>query len=313
MKVSVIVPVYNTEKYLRKCLDSLVEQSLQDIEIIVVNDGSPDNSQTIIEEYAEKYKNIKSYIKENGGLSDARNYGIKKSSGDYIAFVDSDDYVSKEMYEQMYNFATKNDMDVVVCDSINVYPDGKEILINSNNHYSSENIDNYLISYPMACTRLFKRYIFEHLEFKKNIYYEDLELTPKIVQITDKVGFVEKGLYYYVQRQGSIMKQNTFNEHLLDIFSVLKSNKDLLIKNHRQEIEYLYITHLLRTASLRFLNYPDGKKYLQQIHDIMSEDFPNWKNNIYYKKSSLKLKLVCLLAYNRNIKILKCIKKLTNK
>ena len=89
MKVSVIVPVYNVEKYLKKCLDSLVKQTLNGVEIIVVNDGSPDNSQKIIDEYTKKYKNVKSYIKENGGLSDARNYGIKKATGEYISFVDS--------------------------------------------------------------------------------------------------------------------------------------------------------------------------------------------------------------------------------
>ena len=95
-KVSIIVPVYNVEEYLEKCLDSLVNQTLQDIEIIVVNDGSPDNSQQIIDAYIEKYPDkIKGFIKENGGLSDARNYGITKASADYIGFVDSDDYMKK--------------------------------------------------------------------------------------------------------------------------------------------------------------------------------------------------------------------------
>ena len=85
-KISVIIPVYNVEKYLSKCLDSVVNQTLKDIEIIVVNDGSPDNSQKIIDDYTKKYKNIKSFVKKNGGLSDARNFGIKKASGKYIAF-----------------------------------------------------------------------------------------------------------------------------------------------------------------------------------------------------------------------------------
>ena len=93
MKVSVIVPVYNVEKYIKKCLNSLVNQTLDEVEIVVVNDGSPDNSQKIIDEYTKKYKNIKSYVKKNGGLSDARNYGIKKATGKYISFVDSDDYI----------------------------------------------------------------------------------------------------------------------------------------------------------------------------------------------------------------------------
>ena len=134
MKVSVIVPVYNVEKYIKKCLNSLVNQTLDEVEIVVVNDGSPDNSQKIIDEYTKKYKNIKSYVKENGGLSDARNYGIKRATGKYISFVDSDDYIRKDMLEKMYNYAIQKNFDVVVCDSINVYSDGTEILIKSNNN-----------------------------------------------------------------------------------------------------------------------------------------------------------------------------------
>ncbi len=313
MKVSVIVPVYNVEKYIKKCLDSLVNQTLDGVEIIVVNDGSPDNSQMIIDEYVKKYKNIKSYVKENGGLSDARNYGIKKATGEYISFVDSDDYIRNDMLEIMYNYAIKEDLDVVVCDSINVYDNGSEILIKSNNNYSDNDVRNYIISPPMACTRLFKKTIFDKIQFKKNIYYEDLEMTPKVVNITDKIGFVSEGLYYYVQRDGSIMKQNVFNKKLLNIFDVLKSNKDLLEDKFPEEIEYMYITHLLRTASLRFLNYDNGKEYIYKIHNIMKEYFPKWKNNVYYKKSSFKLKLICILAYNKNILLLKLIKKVTNK
>ena len=313
MKVSVIVPVYNVEKYIKKCLDSLVNQTLNGVEIIVVNDGSPDNSQKIIDEYTKKYKNVKSYIKENGGLSDARNYGIKKATGEYISFVDSDDYIRNDMLEIMYNYAIKEDLDVVVCDSINVYDNGSEILIKSNNNYSDNDVRNYIISPPMACTRLFKKTIFDKIQFKKNIYYEDLEMTPKVVNITDKIGFVSEGLYYYVQRDGSIMKQNVYKKKLLNIFDVLKSNKDLLEDKFSEEIEYMYSTHLLRTASLRFLNYDNGKEYIYKIHNIMKEYFPKWKNNVYYKKSSFKLKLICILAYNKNILLLKLIKKVTNK
>lgn len=220
IKVSVIVPVYNVEEYLEKCLESLVDQTLKDIEIIVVNDGSPDNSQEIIDRYSKKYKNIKSYKKENGGLSDARNYGLKKASGKYISFVDSDDYIAPNMLENMYNHAIKNKLDIVVCDTINVYPDKEQYLI-SNYQYSENNVKNYLISPPMACIRLYNHILFDSISFKKGIYYEDLELTPKLVNQTTKIGFVNEGLYYYLQRTGSIMKQQVWNDKLLDIFKVL--------------------------------------------------------------------------------------------
>ena len=129
--VSIIVPVYNVEKYIDKCLNSLVNQTLKNIEIIVVNDGTKDNSQKIIDKYTKKYSFIRSYIKENGGLSSARNYGLKHAKGEYIAFVDSDDFVDKNMFEQMYLYAKNNKYDIVVCDTINVYNDKQSYRISN--------------------------------------------------------------------------------------------------------------------------------------------------------------------------------------
>ncbi len=312
VKVSIIVPVYNVYDYLRKCLDSLVKQTLKDIEIIVVNDGSPDNSQEIIDEYVSKYKNVKSFIKKNGGLSDARNYGLKKAVGEYIAFVDSDDYVDKDMMKKMYNKAINDDLDIVVCDNIEVY-DYKKVYINSNLHYSDNNVCNYIISPPMACVRLYNRELFDNVKFTKDIYYEDLNLTPSLAIMTNKIGFLEEGLYYYVQRSGSIMKQVKYNEKLLDIFKVLDHNRDILGEKYPDEIEYLYITHLLRTATLRFLDYDNREELLKMVNDEMKYNYPNYKKNKYYKKSSIKLKLICNLSYYKMYGILKLIKRVSGK
>ena len=310
-KVSVIVPVYNVEKYLSKCLDSLVNQTLKDIEIIVVNDGTKDNSQEIIDKYSKEYpKVIKSYIKENGGLSDARNFGIKYANGEYIAFIDSDDWVSLDMFKKMYNKATKEDLDIVVCDVIDKYEDGKEIYKKSNLGYSNDIVKNYIISIPAACIRLYKKEIFDNLQFRKGIFYEDLNLTPLLVNKTKKIGFVEEGLYFYLQRSGSIMNQTSFNNKLLDIFDVLENNYNSLYNEYKDEVEYLYITHLLRSTTLRFLDFKDSKEHLKRINKEIKEKFPNWKKNIYLKKSSYKLKLICFLAYHKQYSLLKIIKKI---
>lgn len=309
-KISIIVPVYNVENYLEKCLDSLVNQTLKDIEIIVVNDGSPDNSQDIIDKYVKMYNNVFSYKKKNGGLSDARNYGLKYVTGEYVAFIDSDDYVDVTMLEKMYLKAKKDKLDIVVCDTIEVYGE-KEILKKSNLHYSSDDVRNYIISPPMACSRIYKRSLFEKIEFKKGIYYEDLNLTPSLVKYTNKIGFLEEGLYYYVQRNNSIMKQVIFNDKMLDIFKVLNNNKKNLYNKFPEEVEYLYITHLLRTASLRFVDFRNAKELLDEIYNTIRREFPNYRKNIYYKKSSIKLKIVCFCAYFKQVKLLKVLKKVS--
>ena len=312
VKVSVVVPVYNVEKYLDKCLTSLVKQTLKDIEIIVVNDGTKDNSQEIIDKYTKKYpKKVKGFIKENGGLSSARNYGLKYAKGEYIAFIDSDDYVELDMFEKMYNKAINNNYDIVVCDTIEVdEKNGNKVYKKSNFNYSNNDIKNYIIAPPMACTRLYKINIFDEIIFEEGIFYEDLNLIPSLVLKTDSIGFVEEGLYYYLQRSGSIMKQKQFNEKLLDIFKVLQKNYDLLNNKYPKEVEYLYITHLLRTTSMRFLDYKDSNKYLERINNEIKDKFPDWRKNKYYKKSSIKLKIICNLAYNKQYFLLKLLTKL---
>lgn len=312
--ISIIVPIYNTEKYLNKCLKSLVKQKNIDFEIICVNDGSPDKSEKIVEKFKKKYpKLIRSYKKKNGGLSDARNYGINKAKGEYIGFVDSDDWVELDMFSKMYNYAIQKDLDIVVCDTFMEYENHTEILP-SNLHYSDEDLRNYIISYPMACTRLIKKELLEDdYVFTKGILYEDLCLTPTFVNKTIKVGFLEEALYHYLQRSNSIMNQMEFNDKLFDIIKVLnnvykKFDENKNLENYYEEIEYLYITHLLRSATLRFLEYKDGEEHLSKLIDEFKDKFPNWQENKYFKCSSFKLKLICYLASYKMYSLIKLIK-----
>ena len=167
-KVSVIIPVYGVEKYIDKCLASLVKQSLKDIEIIVVNDGSPDNSQKIIDKYVKKYpQKIKSYIKENGGQGSARNFGLSKATGEYIGYVDSDDFVEKDMYEKLYNKACEGNYDIVICDNFNVSEDystkKEDIHINNGNEF-----EKAIFGKMAVWNKIYRREILidNNLEFK---------------------------------------------------------------------------------------------------------------------------------------------------
>ena len=313
MKVSVIVPVYNVEKYLRKCLDSLVNQTFNDYEIILVNDGSTDTSQSIIDEYVSKYPIIKAYKKENGGMSSARNVALSYATGEYIAFVDSDDFVEMFFLEKMYNRAIETNSDVVICDYYALNEEEKR-KITCHMNMSPEDKIEFLISPPMVWSKLIKKEIMDKVRFTEGIFYEDLDICVRMLPYVNKVSFVDEALYdYYLQHSGSVMTQKTFNTHLLDIFTVLEDSKKQLETNYFREIEYIYITHLLRTATLRFLDYPNTNEYLLKINETMEKEFPNWRENEYYNQCSIKVKLICFLAIHKMYGVLKLIKKITGR
>lgn len=313
-KISVIVPVYNIEKEISKCLNSLVNQKFDDYEVIVVNDGSTDDSQIVIDKYVKTYPDIiKAFKKKNGGLSDARNYGIKKARGNYISFVDGDDFVSNNMLQVLYKKAQEG-YDIVSFNYSKIWDDGKKL--NFYNSFTS-NYRGFIVNFPMAWNKLYKKSLFDdEFKFKKGVYYEDLELIPSLVLKTDKIAFIEDCLYFYYQRSSSIMNQNVFNEKLLDIFVVLNSLEERF-KTHEKyqfyegELEYLNVEHLLYSAGLRFSLFPnDGKKYIEKVSSIIKNKYPNFKRNRYYKMKSIKFKVICWLTYHRFTKTLKLLNSL---
>jgi len=308
-KISIIVPVYNVEKYLKKCLDSLVNQTLSDIEIIVVNDGSPDKSQVIIDEYQKKYPTmIKSFKKKNGGLSDARNYGIEKAIGEFIAFVDSDDWVELDMYEKMYNYAQKNKLDLVTCNIKLVYESEPEKLMTplAEGFVTAQ---EYITLQPqVAWNKIIKKSIFvdnPNFRFPLGKWYEDIALMPALVLHTDKIGCINEYGYNYLQRQASITHSEKFDSRFMDVVFDLEYLEDFFNEAKKrecffEEIEYLYIISLLYTTSLRLIKYPEGRKIHSQVIAIMKEKFPNWRKNKYYKKDrGFKYKTICNLLDKR--------------
>lgn len=225
-KVSIIVPVYNVENYLAKCLDSLVNQTLQNIEILVVNDGSKDHSGRIIRDYAQKYpEKVKALAKENGGLSDARNFGIDRATGEYIGFVDSDDYVTQTMFEEMLLLAEKHMAKMVICNIQKVDENGKVTQKLTQIPNMPEKIEleqNFSvfsdISY-FACNKLFKKELFDHKRFKKGVHFEDIQLIPQLLLECDTIAQTQNFHYQYLERTDSITKTHT--EKGLDILKAV--------------------------------------------------------------------------------------------
>lgn len=293
-KVSVIVPVYNVEDYLERCLDSLVNQTLEDIEIIVVNDGSPDNSQAIIERYEKNYPNkVKGYIKENGGLSDARNYGMPYAKGEYVAFVDSDDYVELTMYEKLYNEAKTKDSEIVVCGYFKV--DEKEKTMQSAQMGNMEFYDQnprerkeiLEINAPYAWNKLVKRELLERtkIQFPKGLLFEDICTMYPLLASANKVSKVNEELYYYiVEREGSITAQfDASKTKILDSIELLNERiEDMgLMEEYRDEIVVINLRHIYFRFK-EFDKYKDRKeqvKFVNKAFKILKRHFPDWRTN----------------------------------
>ncbi len=301
-KISIIVPVYQTEPYLKTCLDSLVGQSLEDVEILVINDGSTDGSQAIIDEYCRLYpQKIRSYVQPNAGQAAARNRGIRDAAGEYLFFVDSDDYLETDACQKAYEYAVENDLDVVCFGMYRESQRGCEPM-----DYAladSPRMDAYyVLNEASPCNKLIRsRLFFEHgLGFTERRIYEDLELIPQLVLHTRKIGYRKDCLYHYVIHPSSTMRQSGYNAKLLDIFLVMDTLKEKFYHTeYRRELEFLFIEHLLHAATLRFLCYEQAKEQRERIRRVMQSSFPRWRQNPYYKQQHWKYKLVCELAYRR--------------
>ena len=309
-KLSIIVPVYGVEKYIDKCLNSLVKQSLKEIEIIVVNDGTKDNSQKIIDKYVKKYPDkIKSYIKENGGQGSARNYGLKKASGEYIGYVDSDDFVEKDMYKKLYNKAKENNYDIVVCGNYNVSEDYQNKNIDAFiNNYNTD-LENIFFGKMAVWNKIYKRDILikNKLEFKEKVWYEDLAFTLKAIMNSNTFAFIDEPLYDYLIREGSIMNNSNVQRNLEildafnDILSYIKHNKK---EEYFSKIEFLAIDHIYISAIVRVLKAEADDKVkretINKLIDYMNKKFPNYKNNKYINTLSKNRKIIYKLI---NIKM----------
>lgn len=293
-KVSVVVPIYNVEKYIKKCMDSLVNQTLQEIQIIFVNDGSTDESGNIAKEYASKYPNKIIYLeKENGGLSDARNFGMRYAEGEYIAFLDSDDYVENTMYEEMYNKALQENSDYVECDFLWEYPDKtKKDKRNSYNN-KKEMLTNVRV---VAWNKLIKREILEknNISFPKGLRYEDIEFTYKLIPYLNKVSYVDKEFVHYVQRNNSIA--NVQNERTAEIFTIFDNiikyyQEKGFYEEYKEELEYSYSRILLCSSLKRICKIKDSKtrkKLIEETFEKLYQQFPLWKENKILNNRSIK-------------------------
>lgn len=224
---SIIVPIYNVEKYLKRCIDSLINQTYKNIEIILVDDGSPDNCPKICEEYAAKDNRIKVFHKENGGLSDARNYGLGKASGDYVLFIDSDDWLNIESIEQFNSFLEKDPtIDIAIGNLINA--DGTMYSkIPKAEIGKAYNGEDYFVQFnnsiiPCAVAPAYRReFLLENkLKFMVGVYHEDNEFTPRAYIQANKIVYTGISFYIRYVREDSITGHKDKRKNLLDLLKI---------------------------------------------------------------------------------------------
>ena len=299
MKISIVLPVYNVYKYLKDNLDSLVSQTYKNIEIIYVDDESPDDSAKLIKEYQKKYSNIKLYSKKNGGVSSARNYGLKKATGDYILFIDSDDTLKPDACEHLIEVATNKQPDIVTFNYDIVYPN-KQIpakIIAGESRFLTPY--EYIMTTPCVWNKLFKRSLLTNNKWHlpEGMIYEDLAAVPIIAKYNPQVYYLNESLYNYIQSEESLMRSKEYKKKYEDIFPAI----DILYNNlnntlYNEQLEYIVTNHLL---CLNFYHY---RKYheLKKGADTMKKYYPKWaKNRIVKEKFTKKQITYMKLFYHK--------------
>lgn len=322
IKVSIIVPVYNVEKYLQSCMDSLVNQTLEDIEIICVNDGSTDNSLEILESYAKKDSRIKVFTIENSGNSIARNYGIKIAKGKYVGFVDSDDYINETMFEKLYNSCEQNDLDLAIC-KISLFDDKTGEVNNNLSYYnlsifkgfdkevfSADDTTSFTCNIVVnAYNKLYRRSLLEDnsIEFPPHLIFEDEVFFIKTYLHAKRISVVNEFLYYYrLNREGSITYLEKENDYVDMVYIYQKEREIFKEVNKYSEYKILLANRMLFLILARFTQTsPAYKKHFyevlkQDLIEVMADE--EIKNNLSFNVKNRVLKIIESENYEEFVK-----------
>lgn len=298
INLSIVVPVYNVEKYIRECISSLLEQTLENIEILVVNDGTKDKSIEIVKEFDDKRITILS--KENGGLSSARNYGLKHAKGEYVCFFDSDDFIEgKDSYKTMFERAKKDDLDILngvfswYYSKDNIKRDSRYEFVAQESPMTGKDYlkktlgsNTYL---AIACTQIYKREFLEEnsLEFKEGIYHEDEQFTPRALLKAKRVNVIPVNFYMYRQREGSIMSTEQNPQRITDVFNTVRELTDLIDKEKDDELKFVFRSYMIGLVLMYAHKYK-----LKEVPKDLRKKYSYFELS---KNISIKLRLLNIL------------------
>jgi glycosyltransferase involved in cell wall biosynthesis len=303
-RLSIIVPVYKVEKYLRKCIDSILEQTFTDFELILVNDGSPDSCPQICEDYKIRDERVVLFNKENGGLSDARNFGLDIARGDYLGFVDSDDYIKPNMYEVLINVIKETGSDMVVCDNYRVSSGG--ITVQSWGEkakcYSHEDAMYQFLTDKIgsqAWNKLYKKELFAEIRYPQGRVFEDIPTTYKYVHRCNKISYIKTPLYYYTIRDDNI-SFSCNSDKIYHIFLGFKERYEFAKIEYPQFVDEclkLVVEHCLLVCYQAVLSGDDIR--FEDMHNYLIKQK---KDILKSKRLPIKRKTqALLLILNRNL------------
>lgn len=309
IRLSIIVTVYNREKYIARCLDSLLDQSIPvtEYEIVVIDDGSSDSSGSILDEYACRYKNIHVTHKENRGVAEARNTGLEKAKGCYITYVDSDDYVEKDCYSSLLEFAESKNCDVLICDYYKVYEDRQEYEVTAGFLKEGRISPNeYIRTTPSPCNKLMKRELFIRggIRFPAGIYYEDYATIPLLANEAEIIYYKKTAFLNYFQENTSITRNQGYQKKWWDMYKA-SQNLNKLDTVYHEELEYIIYLYLLVRTSSWYLQCGRIRE-VNQIADYFRKNFPEWKKNKYIKARDRKERLTADLLCKKAGRLIYC-------
>lgn len=306
-KISIIVPVYNVEKYLPRCIDSILAQTYKNIEVILVDDGSPDKCGAICDEYAKKDKCIKVIHKKNGGLSDARNAGINAAMGEYIGFVDSDDYIVPDMYEKLYNAIVKTNSDIAISNFLYVDEMGNEIGQNNNlpiyddvlsgrQILGEKMVEDKFWYWVVAWNKLYKKSIFDDIRYPIGKIHEDEFIIHSIYAKVDQVACVPDALIYYVQRSDSIMGRKSSIKNFDAVEALFGRAKYYLRENYDNECAYYALRTGIEHVWDLYIEYK-GNESFQQKYTQLVNTYRSIAKSMSLRGLSMKHRVNLMLNY----------------
>ena len=295
MKISVIVPVYRAETWLPRCVDSLLQQEKKELEIILVDDGSPDGSGAICDSYASEYpERVRVLHIDNGGQGRARNKGMELARGEYLGFVDSDDWVEPSMYRKLLETAERERADVVVCGIRALREDGSEELL------PVWREGNPMAAAGSACNKLFRRSAIGEIRFPEGLWYEDFSFSAKLLMRSKKTAYLPEALYDYRKGQPSTMNNENARKNL-DMLEVMEDLREFtLAEGSREDFEYLLINHVLLDSvnRLALQHTPDKLEVIWLMRAYVREHIPRLTECDAWRREERKRRIIMKLNYD---------------